>query len=113
MTAPIRPASAPFVWVSGKSICFELPSTVDKSASHSVTYPNTPEGLANALEMLRHRSEGSGFSSKADPTQAQIDRSTEAQADFFLNGGKVRKPISFSEATHQTTRDIMKRLGII
>lgn len=108
MTDTIKPPWAFSVWCNNDFIYAELPNIVG-AKSHTIKLPNDGVGLRKLLILVKARNNDSRIGEKGDPTQEQISKPTYDPKMVR----KVRPKIEHTPQQRITTRDILRKMGLI
>lgn len=108
MTDTIKPPWAFSIWCNNDHIYAELPN-INGQKAHVIKLSNDGVGLRKLLILAKARNVESKIGTKGDPTQAQINKPTYDPAMVR----KVRPKISHTPEQRITTRDILRKMGLI
>lgn len=107
---PFTPAWAASIWCTDAWIYVDLPATKGHHR-HTIKVPNSAEGIAKVLGLVRARTETTKIGDLGEPTQAQIDR---GNLDRMVKAFKPKasKPM-FDPALMTSAKDVLRKLGVI
>lgn len=105
----IKPKHAASIWISDNTLYLELPGTGFRA--HTLTLPNTVEGLAKAIALLKARTPESRLGEAGDLTQWQVEKMKVPPYDLGMVR-RVAKP-TFTPAQLDTATAILQKMGII
>lgn len=102
MKPTLKPHNCASIWAGDGVIFCQLPWG---DLSHTISVPNTVEGITKILNMLSARTEKSLIGQPGDPTQHHIDKPLT----------KVRKvgKQTFSVEQRESTIEVLRKLGMV
>jgi len=105
--AQIKPRNCASIWTDGQIIFAELPFG---DLHHTISVPNTVEGLAKILQLISHRTESSKIGEPGDPTQHQMEKLVYDRAKI-RKVGKAKS--NFTDDQRDNAKEVLRKMGII
>lgn len=107
----MTPPHAALIWADANSIHLSLPNTVPGGASHTLTLPNSTQGLDRLARLLAERASASDLrlATPAAPTKAQL----AAEATAALAAPRKEPSSIFSPELRNAARDILRKAGLV
>ncbi len=106
--AQIKPRNCASIWTDGQTIFAELPFG---DLHHTISVPNTVEGLAKILQLISHRTETARIGELGDPTQHQIDKPLVYDRAKIRKVGKAKS--NFTDDQRDNAKEVLRKMGII